>query len=310
MNLFCEHSELYWATLPTSGTMRNGQLFPRQLSEPPTNATGFSSLPTPNATDWKGSGATAGRQRADRQQPYTFGDMDLPEVVSMLGTPRAANGMKDSMDTLRAKRLGGAKNRGVLEEDISLLPTPSGGIFNDGENPDSWEARRQQNLAKGINGNGQGTPLTIAVQQLGSASTAEDPTPLLPTPNTMDSLPPRSQETVKARNRGNGDHGGSPRNLRETAVNELLPTPQAHDRLGAPGAAARSKGGFQSSLPATFVSYGEPTSLPSAGGSLCSVDPLPGQLSLLDETELAGSPLSSSNGSWGSRKGGSRKYPA
>ena len=48
---------------------------------------------------------------------------------------------------------------------------------------------------------------------------------LLPTPNTMDSLPPRDPEVVAARNRGNGDHGGSPRNLRESVVNELLPTP-------------------------------------------------------------------------------------
>ena len=47
-----------------------------------------------------------------------------------------------------------------------LLPTPSAGNFNDGEGLASWEARRQRNLAKGINGNGQGTPLGIAVQML------------------------------------------------------------------------------------------------------------------------------------------------
>src|SRR6266487_843284 len=43
-----------------------------------------------------------------------------------------------------------------------LLPTPSAGNFNDGESLESWEARRQRNLAKGVNGNGQGTPLAIA----------------------------------------------------------------------------------------------------------------------------------------------------
>src|SRR6185312_624728 len=47
-----------------------------------------------------------------------------------------------------------------------LLPTPAAGNFNDGESPESWEARRQANLAKGINGNGQGTPLAIAVKLL------------------------------------------------------------------------------------------------------------------------------------------------
>lgn len=70
---------------------------------------------------------------------------------------------------------------------------------------------------------------------------------LLPTPNTMDSLPARTLEQVKARNRGNGDHGGSPRNLRGTVVNELR---------------------------------GEPTSPPSADGNGQPAAPLPGQLSL------------------------------
>lgn len=48
---------------------------------------------------------------------------------------------------------------------LNLLPTPAAGNFNDGERLDSQESRRERNLAKGINGNGQGTPLAIAVQQ-------------------------------------------------------------------------------------------------------------------------------------------------
>lgn len=43
-------------------------------------------------------------------------------------------------------------------------PTPAAGNPNDGEDPASWEERRQRNLAKGYNGNGQGLPLGIAVQ--------------------------------------------------------------------------------------------------------------------------------------------------
>jgi len=50
-----------------------------------------------------------------------------------------------------------------------LLPTPAAGTFNDGEDLASWEARRARNLAKGINGNGQGTPLPVAAQQLAGA---------------------------------------------------------------------------------------------------------------------------------------------
>ena len=46
---------------------------------------------------------------------------------------------------------------------LTLLPTPTAGNPNDGETLESWEARRQRNIAKGYNGNGQGTPLGIAV---------------------------------------------------------------------------------------------------------------------------------------------------
>ncbi len=49
---------------------------------------------------------------------------------------------------------------------LSLLPTPNAGNFNDGESLESWRARRDRNKAKGINGNGQGTPLAIAAQML------------------------------------------------------------------------------------------------------------------------------------------------
>lgn len=43
-------------------------------------------------------------------------------------------------------------------------PTPSASNVNDGESLESWETRRQLNLLKHINGNGQGTPLAIAVK--------------------------------------------------------------------------------------------------------------------------------------------------
>jgi len=49
-----------------------------------------------------------------------------------------------------------------LDQEARSWPTPNALISNDGESPESWEARRQVNIAKGYNGNGQGTPLTIA----------------------------------------------------------------------------------------------------------------------------------------------------
>lgn len=56
----------------------------------------------------------------------------------------------------------------------SLFPTPDAGGFNAGESLESWEARKARNKAKKINGNGQGTPLSIAVQQLMPTPVARD----------------------------------------------------------------------------------------------------------------------------------------
>lgn len=57
---------------------------------------------------------------------------------------------------------------------VRLLPTPTAESFNLAEDPDHWLERRERVKAKGINGNGMGMPLTIAVK-------------LLPTPTCADS---------------------------------------------------------------------------------------------------------------------------
>jgi hypothetical protein len=57
---------------------------------------------------------------------------------------------------------------------MTLLPTPSACVANDGEGTESWLARRERVKLTAQNGNGMGMPLTIAVQ-------------LLPTPTAGDS---------------------------------------------------------------------------------------------------------------------------
>jgi len=49
---------------------------------------------------------------------------------------------------------------------LALLPTPSAGSFNDAEDLDQWEARRQRVAETAHNGNGFGTPLGVAVRLL------------------------------------------------------------------------------------------------------------------------------------------------
>lgn len=113
----------------------------------------------------------------------------------------------------------------------SLLPTPAAMNPNDGEGVQTWQARRERVKATGVNGNGFGTPLSIAVQLLPTprASDGEKGGPnqrgskgdltissavqLLPTPRTTDM-------------NGTGGHGMGGLDLR-TAVMPLLPTPTA-----------------------------------------------------------------------------------
>lgn len=139
-----------------------------------------------------------------------------------------------------------------------LLPTPAAGNFNDGEDLASWEARRQRNLAKGVNGNGQGTPLPVAVAKLFRTPTsqlavnggsqhpdkrkagghgptlADEVEHLLPTPTarTQD----RSREEAERRHlpgRAMGRGGGASPDLASVAA-LLLPTPTAELNAPAP----------------------------------------------------------------------------
>jgi hypothetical protein len=56
-----------------------------------------------------------------------------------------------------------------LREAAADWPSADARASNDGEGPETFEARRRQNLAKGINGNGMGTPLAIRAQEFPEA---------------------------------------------------------------------------------------------------------------------------------------------
>jgi hypothetical protein len=130
----CGHLAVFSETWPTSGTTRGGVAY---------------ALPT-----WA---------------PLTAGSASL----SLLKTPTAqlaVNGGSQHPD----KRKAGGHGPTLADEVEHLLPTPTAGNFNDGESVVTWQQRREQQKARGVNGNGMGTPLAIAVQ-------------LLPTPTAMDS---------------------------------------------------------------------------------------------------------------------------
>ena len=215
LNMLCGHAVPFSETWPTSFMTLGGRLYPLPTREHRTDANASSSspglLPTPEASDGLGG-----------------------RVSAEMGGQRPSG-------SKRAIRVATAV--------AHLLPTPAAGNFNDGEDLESWEARRQRNLAKGINGNGQGTPLAIAAQQLlptprasdGPDSTSHACTwsttdrslhtlvhtgelgPLLKTPTAQLAVNGGSQHPDKRRE---GGHGPT---LADQVEHQLLPTPAARD---------------------------------------------------------------------------------
>lgn len=142
-----------------------------------------------------------------------------------------------------------------------MLPTPTAANPNDAEDPARWLARRARHRARGINGNGMGTPLSIAVRLLPTpiasdaktctrrtqtgGSSLPDQVQLLPTPRASDSgtagrrasrgfRPPLSQQVIP---------------LAKPAA--LLPTPLASDGTKGCPRQRGSKGDL--TLPSTVV---------------------------------------------------------
>jgi hypothetical protein len=173
VNMICGHQALFWETWPTSGMTRSGRLFPLRTWARRTHAPESSSLlPTPQAIDGhpkRSVSEGAAQRRMDKGK-----QAGLPELVA-----------------------------------LHLLPTPNAGNFNDGEDLDSWEARKQANLERYGNGNGMGTPLSMAVK-------------MLPTPTSSDR---KGASAPVGRSRPDGREytmGDS----RLADVADLLPTPR------------------------------------------------------------------------------------
>ena len=101
----------------------------------------------------------------------------------------------------------------------NLLPTPTVVDMGGNKTPEEWDAWTDEQRAKHANGNGHGPSLNIEALKL------------MPTPNTMDFLPPRSAKKIaESKKRTPGGYA----NIRETVVNDLLPTPVASAGTKAP----------------------------------------------------------------------------
>jgi hypothetical protein len=236
MQLFCEHSELYSETLPREGTMRNGRLYERPTSghriEGKESSSGL--LPTPTAilnapAPWKPGVDWWLQSRATRNlEGVVTGNTplmgtptsrdykgvpgknvqlaSLPRDISLLPTPNATDRKGSNVPAGRERwnrthPIERHDGDGNLPAIVALLPTPNA--------DESHHASRGASLRRASKRQSEGRQLSV-----------EEAVILLPTPNTMDSLPPKTQAQIQA-HRDQGRGGDS--NLREYVLYELPP---------------------------------------------------------------------------------------
>lgn len=105
------------------------------------------------AKDWWPTPRTQEGAKRTVEGPTKYHDGDsLTDAIRDWQTP--------ATDSFRS-RSGDRRDEMGLDRQARLWATPSAIIANDGETIHSWKARQKRNLAKHVNGNGMGTPLTI-----------------------------------------------------------------------------------------------------------------------------------------------------
>jgi DNA (cytosine-5)-methyltransferase 1 len=150
-------------------------------------------LRTPSAIEGEG-GAISENQARERNR--------MLQVRDQMAQLAAENGLKVS--------------KGIAS---GLLPTPAVNDMGGNKTVEWWDEWTEKTRLKFNNSNGHGPSLNIEMLKL------------MPTPNTMDSLPPRSPEKIaESKIRTPGGYA----NVRETVVNELLRTPVAQEGTKAP----------------------------------------------------------------------------
>ncbi|HVQ91555.1 MAG TPA: hypothetical protein VMU51_11010 [Mycobacteriales bacterium] len=168
-------------------------------------------LPTPLARDWHTPTPT-------RRPPTSRVAGSLPDtVIRLLPTPVARDlhggqppaqrlahrrqvNLRDVATQLPATPPTAPDPPGSV---LRLLPTPAARNPNDGEDPSGWLARQARHRARGINGNGMGMPLSVAIRLL--------PTPL----------------ATEATHGSPNQHSSSGQPGLTATVLRLLPTPRA-----------------------------------------------------------------------------------
>ncbi len=210
-------------------------------------------LPTPRASDGPhgGPGQTGdGLQPALRYLPTPRASTSRTSRGAMVEAAQwATPGLEQVAELASGQLPPEFETWEELPGASKLFATPDASLSNDGEDPETWEARRAAAQQRLGNGNGFGTPLAMQVQMLPtpqaregdprrghpSAETAQqrmddgrrnldDAVALLPTPASWDGA--RGPDYARQRDRQATGSGGDDL---VTTVAKLLPTPTGDD---------------------------------------------------------------------------------
>jgi len=156
-------------TLPPWGCLHGGELYELPTPERPTIEPGYSSLPTPNARDYKGSPSAA-----------WSGQASLPRAVTTLPTPTAQAAKHMTMDD---RGEGTQDDHNLWSVASRLLPTPAVNDMGAGKDPQAWDEWAARQKAA----DGRPAPHGKSLEQ--------EALKMLPTPKSRDykdeGLPPR-----------------------------------------------------------------------------------------------------------------------
>lgn len=165
-------SERDWKLWVTQLRSRCSSL--RRMLAQATGASGYSSWPTAQAYNERGSRASyceahsqAGddlKTIAENWPTSNAADGERTSATMMRGNP-TLNGATQSWPTARSEDAESCGNHPHATDSLTgtaeLWSTPDAQAMNDGETPESFENRRQTQKALGRNGNGMGTPLAV-----------------------------------------------------------------------------------------------------------------------------------------------------
>jgi hypothetical protein len=118
-DLLSERWEPFLETWPTSGTMRNGQVFELQMPTPHTKDSESSSLPTPKARDHQAEGYEAGLRRSSPQVGTIVKALVEGDERILLRSPKASEGQGGALGEAEARKRGNTV--GVRDQIMDLV---------------------------------------------------------------------------------------------------------------------------------------------------------------------------------------------